>query len=305
MLTHTLRADLRKPNELEAAQAKFAAARKALLAEGGGVVSIYYHPCEFVHKEFWDGANFRKGANPPRAEWKLPAAQTEEESKQSYRIFEDYIRFIKRFEDVKFITASEAAELYRDRSQGRTFQLPELKKIAANVGESITFQNHGQYALSPSEAFLLLNNCVARRSADGDVPAIVLPATPLGPTGTIPEMKEPITTDWSQFERTAKDAADFIEKQGRIPSAVWLGSTPVPPAAYLRALAEVVPLLIDRKGPPKTIEVKPTTLAAAKYVADDDPKLWGWVIFPPGFRAPALMELAKRQAWTIKPALLR
>ena len=47
------------------------------------------------------------------------------------------------------------------------------------------------------------------------------------------------------------------------------------------------------------------TLAAAKYVSADDPKLWGWVIFPPGFKAPALMELAKKQAWTIKPALLR
>ena len=47
------------------------------------------------------------------------------------------------------------------------------------------------------------------------------------------------------------------------------------------------------------------TFAAAKYVSDDDPKaLWGWIIFPKGFRAPAMMELAKRQAWTLKPALL-
>ena len=28
------------------------------------------------------------------------------------------------------------------------------------------------------------------------------------------------------------------------------------------------------------------------------------VIFPPGFGAPALMELAKKQAWTIKPAVM-
>jgi hypothetical protein len=56
---------------------------------------------------------------------------------------------------------------------------------------------------------------------------------------------------------------------------------------------------------PATIEVKPAKLGAAKYVADDDPKaLWGWIIFPKGFRAPAMMELAKRQAWTLKPALL-
>ena len=113
-----------------------------------------------------------------------------------------------------------------------------------------------------------------------------------------------MTTDWSQFSRTAADVADFIRKQGRVPGTVWLGSKPVPPEAYLRALAAVAPDLIDGKQPPETIEIKPARLEAAKYVSDDDPKLWGWVIFPPGFHAPEMMELAKRQAWTLKPACL-
>ena len=43
---------------------------------------------------------------------------------------------------------------------------------------------------------------------------------------------------------------------------------------------------------------------AAAFVADDNPNLWRWVIFPPGFHAPALMDLAKRQAWALKPAIL-
>jgi hypothetical protein len=62
--------------------------------------------------------------------------------------------------------------------------------------------------------------------------------------------------------------------------------------------------LADGQKPPDSITLKPAKLAAAKYVSDDRPGLWGWVIFPPGFRAPAMMDLAKRQAWTIKPALL-
>ena len=62
--------------------------------------------------------------------------------------------------------------------------------------------------------------------------------------------------------------------------------------------------LLDDKEMPEKIEVNAAKLRDAKYVSDDDPKLWGWVIFPPGFRAPALMELARRQALTIKPALL-
>src|SRR5262249_48171496 len=115
-------------------------------------------------------------------------------------------------------------------------------------------------------------------------------------------LAEPVTTDRSQFTRTTADVASFLRKEKRIPGTVWLGSTPVPPEAYLVALAGLA-----REGPeggrlPDTIEVKPARLAAAAYVAADAPNLWGWVIFPRGFRAPALMELAKRQAWTLKPA---
>ena len=32
-----------------------------LAKEGGGLISIYYHPCEWVHKQFWDGVNFSRG----------------------------------------------------------------------------------------------------------------------------------------------------------------------------------------------------------------------------------------------------
>ena len=32
--------------------------------KGGGTISIYYHPNEWVQTEFWDAVNFRRGANP-------------------------------------------------------------------------------------------------------------------------------------------------------------------------------------------------------------------------------------------------
>jgi hypothetical protein len=302
-LAYIMRADLAKP-DLKEAEDRFLNAREKLLAEGGGVVSIYYHPCEFVHKEFWDGVNFRNGANPPRERWKLPPTKTAEESKLAYQVFENYIRFIKRFPEVRFITASEAAKLYRDKAHGRAFAPLGLKTIAAAVTEDVSFQNHGHYALSASEVFVLLNEYVAERGAGRDPDDVDLADTPFGPTSRVPILTAPVTTDWSQFTRTAVDVADFIRKQGRIPSSVWLGSVPVPPEAYLTALARVTVDLIDGKDAPERVEIKPARLAAASHVAEDGPNLWGWVIFPRGFRAPALMELAKRQAWTLKPALL-
>jgi hypothetical protein len=304
-LAHQLRADLNRPEKLAEAQESFLSSRKRLLAEGGGLVSIYYHPCEFVHKEFWDGVNFRNGANPPREQWKKPPQKSDDESKVSYEIFENYIRFIKRFDDVRFITATEAAKLYRDKARARSFAGADLKALAASVGEAVSFQTRDDYALSASEVFALLNEFVARRASAEDVLAVELRGTPYGPSNPVTPLTEAVTTDDSQFARTAAEVASYLKTHQRVPTSVWLGSTPVPPESYLRALADVVPALADGKPLPRTIEVKPATFAAAKHVADDDPKaLWGWIIFPKGFRAPTMMQLAKRQAWTLKPALL-
>jgi hypothetical protein len=300
-LKHTIRADLNNPRELPRAQDRFAEARKELLAEGGGVVSIVYHPCEFVHKKFWDGVNFAHGENPPREKWQQPPAKSEEETRSAYRVFEEYIRFMKRFPEVRFITASEAAKLYRDRARDHRFTPADLASIAKAVSDNVTFQVEKEYALSASEVFALLTVYLAELPAE----QLTIRKTPLGPTGRAPLLSEPVRTDASQFQRTCRDVADYLDKHGRIPSAVWLGSRPVPPEAYLCALARVARLRLDGKELPETIEIKPAKLAAAQYVSDDDPKkLWGWVIFPPGFRAPALMELAKKQAWTLKPAAL-
>ncbi len=303
-LAYTLRADLHNPKALGEAEERFVAAHKALLAEGGGVVSIFYHPCEFVHKEFWDGANFKHGANPPRDQWKLPKAKSEEETKVSFQVFEDYIRFIERFPEVQFITASEATKLYKDKARNRKFPKEDLKAIAGAVKEDVSFQKHDGYALSPSEVFFLLNRWLMEQSGGKNAQAIVLGNSPYGPSSTSPVFTVPVTADWSQVTRTAADVDDFLIKQERIPGTVWLGSVAVPPEVYLHGIAKVVADLLDGKDAPKTVEFQPAKLATTKNVADDNPKLWGWVIFPPGFHAPALMELAQRQGWTLKPAVL-
>ncbi len=299
-LAHMPRVGLADPKDVPAAEEKFAEARKALLAEGGGVVSIIYHPCEFVHKKFWDGVNFRAGANPPPEAWQIPPQKTSEETKVAFDNFENYVRFMKRFPEVRFITATDAVKLYHDGSRDRRIGAKELREIAESVGDEVNFQKHDGYALAPSEVFELLTRFVNRREPD----LSPVSDTPLGPTGTVTPLTAPVMTDRSQFLRTSRDVAGYLRRHGRVPSAVWLGSTPVPPEAYLRTLARVALDLLDGKEVPEKLEILPTALGVAKYVSDDDPKLWGWVIFPPGFRAPALMDLARRQAWTIKPALL-
>jgi hypothetical protein len=303
-LQYLMRTGLGGPKDEKEAEERFAAAREKLLAEGGGMVSVIYHPCEFVHKQFWDGVNFRLGANPPREEWQVPPQKTPEETRVAYDCFESWVRFMKRFDDVRFVTASEAATLHRDRARDRTFTAAEIKGLAGTVTEDVTFVKRDDYTLAASEVLALLNAYLVARTSGGEAARVAWQGTPYGPATPTPPLEAAVTADWSQFTRTAADVADYLKKHGRVPPTVWLGSTGVPPESYLAALARVVSELADGRPPPKEVEVRPAKLAAGKYVADDGPELWSWVIFPKGVRAPAMMELARRQAWTIKPAIL-
>jgi hypothetical protein len=63
-----------------------------------------------------------------------------------------------------------------------------------------------------------------------------------------------------------------------------------------RAVAKVALELLDGRPIPETITLQLTPLAVAKHVSADDPKLWGWVIFPRGFRAPSRVRRSRSGA---------
>src|SRR5207244_4354787 len=113
----------------------------------------------------------------------------------------------------------------------------------------INYQKHGDHVLSAAEVFALLNEYVALRASGKKVESLTL-ESPLGPTSRLAKMTDKVTTDDSQFERTAADVADYLKKHGRLPGIVWLGSEQVTPEAYLAALAKVaLELMAGKKIP--------------------------------------------------------
>jgi peptidoglycan/xylan/chitin deacetylase (PgdA/CDA1 family) len=271
----------------------------------GGLISIYFHPTEFIHAEFWDAANFAHGANPPREEWKAPAMKSQAEIEKHFKYLQDLVTYLKSFPNVRFVTASEALKVYADAAQKRTFSAEELADIARQVGRDFSFQARDGYNLSASEQMELLNKIVEAKIRKNNSASIILDGTPYGPSSRFPAMNQNIEVPWSQFSRTVLDVGGFMRMNGQIPTAVWFGSTAVPPESYFVALAGVTATLLAKGAPPESVVVGPAHLAAEKFVADDSPKIWGWVIFPVGFHAPNLMSLAKLQAWTLKPAMLK
>jgi hypothetical protein len=293
-------------SNLESAQANFKALYTQMSAEPpGGVVSFMFHPTQLISEVFWDAVNFAQGANPPRSEWKIQPECSPAQRDQAFRYFEGLISYVKSFPGVQFVTASEAYVLCRDKAQGRVFTAQELLRVGSQVKQGITFQVHEDYALSASETFSLLNGLVA--GYPDSIKEVTLAGTPYGPASQaygLTMQGGTMEVGWSQFSRTAIDVSGFLAQRGSVPNAVWFGSTAVTPEAYLLGLANAVQDLVSGGRPPDSVTVLSAELAAAQWVAKDSPAIWEWPIFPPGFHSAHLMELARLQAWTIKPAIV-
>jgi hypothetical protein len=103
------------------------------------------------------------------------------------------------------------------------------------------------------------------------------------------------------------DVADFVQTQGRVPARVFIGPDAIPPAVFLIGLGQVYDFYHAHGSLPVDLGVdlaKEVDLVAAHRVAEDTPGLFGgWIIHKENFRAPKILEIARLQAWTLKPAI--
>jgi peptidoglycan/xylan/chitin deacetylase (PgdA/CDA1 family) len=307
MRSNLARMNLTGGASLDEGKARFTKAYDALRAKGGGTISIYYHPNEWVHSQFWDAVNFSRGANPPRDQWKTPGTRPAAETEQAFKDFEQYVRFIKALAGVRFVTATELMTIYQDRSMTRPFGRDDLVAFARSIEGEISFQRRDAYALSAADVFALLTSATAEFIEKGELPRESRVALLYGPsriyspaTGSTESQSFP----WAAFANAVRDTADFCKTRGRVPDEIWIGSESLSPADYLATLAHAFEDVSAAGRAPAVVARRTGRFTADRFVADDSPALWGWVIFPEGFHAPSIMELARLQAWTLKPALL-
>jgi len=284
---------------LEESKTKFRQFYEQMTGNGGGLISLYFHPCEFIHSQFWD-VNFARGANPSRDQWQIYPLRPPDSRERAFHYFEQLIRYMKSFPEVQFITGPQAMRLYADGARGRQFSAGELTEIASRVASDVNFQDRGAYTLSPAEIMTLLAEWLT--PLPDATTALIPPFTVYGPSLPSPPLPEPLEVSRSEFQRSVSDLLIFIQRHHQIPSAVWLGSKPVPPESFLVAMAKLASQSANGSALPEKVILSPTRLATEKFIATDSQMLWSWPIFPPGFHSEHLMELARLQAWTLKPA---
>ena len=310
MRSNVVRMELFGENNLENGKAKFLAAYEKLKAKGGGTISIYYHPCEWVHQEFWDAVNFSRGANPAKKDWKLPKMRSREETEKAFRDFEEYVKFIKGQEGVKYVTANELKNIYSDESLGRAIKLNEIKAIVNASQSEISPIKFDEFSLSAAESFSVLSEAltmILMFDDSGGLPhSRSLQAPNRKSKSTIP-VSNLKSISYQNFKRIVIDVDSQLDKTKSIPPEIKIGSAYISPEDYFATMCDAFSSLIMKRSRklPSRFYFRKGNFTADKYVADDDPKIFNWVIHPEGFHAPKIMELAKLQAWTLKPAVMK
>jgi hypothetical protein len=100
------------------------------------------------------------------------------------------------------------------------------------------------------------------------------------------------------FERAKQDAADYIRTHRRLPAEVFIGAESL-------ALEDFAATLAGTELSPGAIRRARGKLAFERFFDTDARGAFDWPIHPAGFAAPELLELARLQGWTLKPARLR
>jgi hypothetical protein len=99
------------------------------------------------------------------------------------------------------------------------------------------------------------------------------------------------------FDRAKQDAVRTITQVGRLPDSVWIGSQEL-------ALPDFAATLAADTGRANVL-VQKGKLGIESRIGTNAAKLYNWVIHPEGYAPENLLELARLQAWTLKPAKLR
>ncbi len=277
---YQIRADIDHKEPESEAFHQFDSAAKHFSDTGGGLISTVYHPTEMVHTEFWDAVNFAHGTSRKRDEWVLPKRRSPEDAEHCFQVLKRYVEHAKAIPNVRFVTANDLLRIYANPIP------PAVDKIALarHFMQDITFLSIDSGDLSAADILVQL---------------LGLPAQYVdGPT------RRGVTTYTDRiipgflFDASVEDTRSFIKTNHYLPSEVFVGSQTL-------SLADFAATLAEHLLSPGAIQVKQGKLGFEQYFATDARASFSWPIHPEGFAPNELLEMARLQGWTLKPARLR
>ncbi|MFA6929806.1 MAG: hypothetical protein WCT05_05720 [Lentisphaeria bacterium] len=271
---------------------------------GGGLLNFAAHDCNFTTGEYWDEVNFRNGAMPPENEWKKPRPFSKGKQEERWLGFERYLQYALSFQDLQVVTPTEICSLYADQHYKHIFNYNELAKLAADSLAEISYRPFDGGYLSAAEIFYLLVSFSLSRLTQRGKPQQHYIANIFGPVRRCQTDKRATGLPWHHFAASLIDINDYMTVHGHIPAGIRVGSMLISPSDYLATLASIFHVIVE-DNMPATVSIMRARLVTEDLVNEERVRdIWRWLTPDQSFTAPGLVELAKLQCWTYKPAVL-
>ena len=255
------------------------------------LVSIYYHPCEFSCSDFWDGVNFRKGANPPREQWKPAPLRGRAEMQRRVDLLGDFLKYTLTQPGVEYITASQCCRY--EKNDPNPISREDVRRMAEALSSGPDYYLRGARSLCASEVLSLFSRQM-----------LGLHLTPeffYGPEADVPSIIHESASP-AALAQAVREQHDRVFGYKQLPALYKIGSNLINPADLFMNLRRAVSKNLPADEPMKLITGEGTLLPVRHINTGYD---WAksWIIFPEGLDASAIVRHALLQAWTLKPAL--
>ncbi|MDA4135571.1 MAG: hypothetical protein OK449_01055 [Thaumarchaeota archaeon] len=292
------------PTGLSKLKKQFEEVHQRLAERGGGSVSFLFHLHTAINKEFWDAVNFGHGRNRTKEEYVRPPSQPPEVTERAWRNFDEMIGFMSEFEDVRFITASDALEIFRQTRPSYDRRLVE--SVLKELGSDVRYVKVMDDFASPSELFYLIVRCISTISRTGKLPARVRTKEPLGPAASV-SPTSPRRIEVKELIAASHRLVAEIDSTERLPSSVVLGNgAELSTVDFMMTSARILESMLAGSPLPKETRVVRAAFLQSKFV---DPEAFQlacrWTVLPPGFTAPRILEEITLQTWTLRPAVVQ
>jgi hypothetical protein len=274
--------------------------------ETPGVISVYCHPTTYATEEWWENGNFLKGKNPDKMIFKRAKLKTKEKTEEDLKLLDQFIIDAKKLPNLKFITASDAIKIYKDKADGRSFLKSELGALCRQSIKSIYYYRVNEEVwVSPAEIFAMVLEMLVRFSEKRRLPEkVVCRVHPYGPKAVTDSVISSDTINLDGLIRSCQAGLREIRRSGYLPSRFEVGDYIILSTAdmFITVCGAYLELLENKN--PTDIKVLKGVFDIGKTVTLEGAKKdWSYHLNPDGFEALKQVELARLQTWTLKPAV--
>ena len=270
------------------------------LEEKQDLIVLGTHPCMLVTSEFWDSVNFSKGRNTTEGEYKPAPPRPREFVKDLMRDIEEFVSWLRGRGDVEFITYRDVYERYKPSSEWISLEV--LFKIAEGILEELNYKIVENRCFSASEIFSFFAWAISYYSSHKNLPNRIPYRRTIGPAEDMPSFKGEMRVGLGDFVRNCEEVNRYIVRRNRIPGRIRVNGVEVGPGSLARAMAKCVLLLREGRSEGKIrIEEGDDFPVIDRELTL--PHYEGTWLYSEEFKGERIIELARLQSWSAKPAL--